>query len=478
MNFGRGLFPYLALTIALVGCSTIRRARDAQAEVAPRGEEAQVSAMQGRLDLRGKSLAELVDFALTNRPSIASARLAVEDARLSLRELAADAPLVSDTPWTAPSISLTGDYSESSAGTHWHEHDYSTRGGPSAGVSVDLLLWDFGRYDAKARAQAERVVAAEVQLVDEGYTVFDEVASAYFTYLEKCALLDVAQTNETEYADHLSQAEARLEAGEANRLDVLRARLDYTQSRQKTVAASNLVTTSGAELMRALGVDASRGTCTDVFGHVSDGIRYVRRGFARTTYGVDEAFNLARTNAPSMRVARAKLRAASHQVDYTVSDLMPSISATTSFRWSDPLWYWSWGVSGVQSIFQGFRKTTAVDRAVVSMRQAATDVDTAEQSLSVSLETAIANRDDSVKALETAVASIRSARENLEMVRRQLSVGDVSRIELSEAIAAHSTAVGDCVTAFYQGQRAEATLFAKVGRYPVYQEERVEEDVK
>ena len=476
MNFRIGHL-FLLLALVAVGCSTIRRARDAQSDVAVRGEDAASAAESGRVDLRGKSLAELVDFALTNRPSVVSARLAVDDARLALKELAADAPLVSDSPWTAPHLSLNGGYSESSAGTHWRDHDYRTAGGPSASVSLDLLIWDFGRYDAKARAQAEKVIAAEVQLVDEGYAVFDEVASAYFTFLEKRALLEVSLTNETEYADHLAQAEARLDAGEANRLDVLRARLDYAQSRQKTVAASNLVTTSGAELMRALGVDAARGTCEEVFGPGPQGIRFVQRGFARTNYGVGEAFDFARTNAPAMRVARAKLRAASHQVDYTIADLMPSVSASASFRWSDPLWYWNWGVSGAQSLFQGFRKTTAVDRAVVAMRQAATDVDAAEQSLSVSLETAIADRDDSVKALETAVASIRSARENLEMVRRQLSVGDVSRIELTEAIAAHSAAMGDCATAFYQGQRAEATLFATTGRYPVYQEEQVEEEI-
>lgn len=477
MNLRLVYSSFLILAFAAVGCSTIRHARDAQAEVSARDAGKFSSASSGQLDLRGKSLAELVDFALTNRPSVVSARLAVDDARLALKELAADAPLVGDSPWTAAHLSLNGAYSETSAGTHWRDHDYRTAGGPSASISLDLLIWDFGRYDAKARAQAEKVIAAEMQLVDEGYAVFDEVASAYFSFLEKRALLEVSLTNETEYADHLARAEARLDAGEANKLDVLRARLDYTQSRQKTVAASNLVTTSGAELMRALGVDASRGSSAEVFGAGPRGIRFVHRGFARTTYGIAEAFDLARTNAPVVRVARAKLRASSHQVDYAIADLMPSVSASASFRWSDPLWYWNWGVSGVQSIFQGFRKTTAVDRSVVAMRQAATEVDAAEQSLSVAIETAIADRDDSVKALETAVASIRSARENLEMVRRQLSVGDVSRIELTEAIAAHSAAMGDCVTAFYQGQRAEATLFAKIGRYPVYQEEEVEEEI-
>ena len=464
---------------AVVGCSTIESAHRAQDEVAARGKDAAVCEVVPRLDLRGASLRELVEFALTNRPSVVSARLAVEDARLALRALAADAPLVSDSPWTTPQLSLNGAYSESSAGTHWDDHEFQTKGSPSAGLSLDLLVWDFGRYNAKAKARSEDVIAAEMNLADTGSDVFYDVATSYFTYLEECALLTVAQTNEQEYADHLARAEAKLDAGEANKLDVLKARLDYAQSRQKTVAASNLVTTSGAALMKSLGVDASRGTCAEVFGRgpAADGIQCVMRGFARSNYGVEDAFDLARTNAPAMRMARAKLRAASHDVDYAVSDLMPSVSASVSFKWSDPLWLWNWGVSGVQSLFQGFRKTTAVDRAVVAMKQAAADVDEAEQELSVSLETAIATRDDSVKSLETAIASIQSARENLDMVRRQFSVGDVSRIELSEAIASHSTAMGDCVTAFYNGQRAEAALFAKIGRYPVYTE-KIETEMK
>ena len=462
----------MAAAAVVVGCSTIKNAREAQDEVEERGQDAAVGGACARLDLRGASLRELVHFALTNRPSVVTASLAVEDARLGLKALAADAPLVSDVPWGAADLSLSGGYSASSESAQWEDLRWNTEGSPSAALSLELLVWDFGRYNAKARAQSEAVIAAEMNLADTGYDVFYDVANSYFTYLEDCALLTVAQTNEQEYADHLARAEAKLDAGEANKLDVLKARLDYAQSRQKTVAASNSVTTAGAELMKALGVDASRGTCEEVFGRgpAADGIQCVMRGFARTEYSVGEAFSLARTNAPAVRMARAKLRAASHEVDYAVADLMPSVSANVKLSWTDPMWLWNWGVSGVQSLFQGFRKTTAVDRAVVAMKEAAADVDEAEQQLSVELETAISARDDSVKALETAVASIQSARENLDMVRRQFSVGDVSRIELSEAIASHSTAMGDCVTAFYSGQRAEAALFAKIGRYPIYTE--------
>ena len=460
----------VALAVAM-GCSTIRNARDAQDSVAAKGsgETPQVS----KVDFRGRSLEWLVGFAMTNRPSVVAARLDVEDARLAMKTIAADAPLVSETPWTALTLSASGGYSESSGGTSLRDHHFSTKGNASAALSLNLLIWDFGRYGARARAQAEAVVAAEISLLREGFLVFEEVSSSYFSFLEKNSLLDVALTNQAQYAERLFQAERRREAGEADRLDVLKARLDLARARQTAVAASNLVATSGARLMDALGVDASRGTCEEAFGHLGLGMDEVARAFARTNYGVGEVFDFARTNAPSVQAARARLRAASHDVDYAIANLMPELSASTTLSWADPLWFWQWGVSAAQSLFQGFRRTTAVDRAVVAMRKAETSVDEAEQSLSANLESAVAVRDNSVEALRCAVASVRSAKENLDTAREQLLVGSVSRVELSDAIASYSTALGDSIVAFYDGQRAEAALFALVGRFPVYSERMV-----
>ena len=462
----------LAAFAAAAGCSVLREAREAQraAEPAAAGEPAAL----GRLDLRGFSLERLVGFALTNRPEMASARLAVEDARLKMKTIAADAPLVSDTPWTAPSISLSGGYSESSPGaTASGGGSWRTYGDPSAALSLNVLLYDFGRNRAQARAQAERVVSAENALVETGFTVFDETALAYFNYREKCALYEVALTNEAEYAEHLVHAEARYEAGEVNRLNVLKARLDLATAREKTVSASNLVVTSGAALMDALGVDASRGTCAEVLGAPEGGLSEARRGFAPTTFGIDETFAFARTNSPAMQGVRARLRAASRDVDYALADLRPTVSASLGLNWANPFWVWSWGLSAAQSVFEGFRRTTAVERATVTLESAGADVLTAEQALSVKLSLALATRDNAVEALATSRISFASARENLALVREQFTVGDVSRIELSEAVASYTAALGDIVTAFYAGQRAEAALFAIVGSYPVYDERKV-----
>ena len=462
--------------MATAGCSTIMNARTAQDAVSAKGSG--VSVAVEKVDFRGRGLEWLVGFAMTNRPSVASARLEVEGARLALKSIAADAPLVSATPWNAFTLSASGGHSESSRGTTMRDHKFSTSGGASGALSLDVLVWDFGRYDARAKAQAERVVAAEIALLQEGYRVFEEVSNSYFSFLEKTSLLEVAVTNQAQYAAHLHQAERRLDAGEANRLDVLKARLDLANARQVTVAASNLVATSGAALMNALGVDASRGTCEEAFGDARLPMGEVARAFEHTSYDVDEVFGFARTNAPAVTVARTRLRAASHRVDAAVADLYPSLSASLALNWTDPLWYWRWGVNGAASLFTGWRRTAAVERATVALDSAACDVDTAELKLSRDIEIAVAERDNAVEALAAARTSVRSASENLDTVREQYRLGDASRIDFADAVAGYASSLGDRVRAFYRGQIAEAMLFRLTGRWPEYTEETISEDEK
>lgn len=474
----RILFGLCAACAVFCGCSSVHRAREVQCALALKGNDGAVAPQESIADLRGASLAELVNFALTNRPSIAQKVLAVEDARQSLRLIAADAPVLSDTPWTALSATLSGGHSESTAGMSRDDLTSHTDGGASALVSLDLVLWDFGRYDARAAAQAELVVAAELALQSEVLAVCRETAVAWFDFLEQRALLGVALTNRMQYSDHLASAQMRMEAGEANRLDVLKSRLDLANAEQRVVAMSNSVDTTGAALMLALGMDVSRGSAAEVVGVEPLPVNTVRRGFATTERTVDEAFAFARTNSPAMRVARAKLRAASRSVDFAVADLMPKITASTSFRWADPFWYWTWGFSAAQSLYEGGRRTTAVDRAVIALEAAAVDIDEVEQKLSVSLETAVANRDNAKQAVRSAVAAVRSAKENLDTVREQLSIGSSDRIELSSAIASDSQARGDCIAAFYDGQRAEAVLYEILGIPPMFTEEILKGDLK
>ena len=464
MKTTRGLFVF-SLLAALIGCETVENARNVQEAVAPRAKgEARLAPELPAFD---GSLEQYVNFALDNRPSMRQARLEVEDARLALKEIAANAPLASSTPWTAFGADASLGHSESSTPAHFDKLKSNTDGNGSASLSLDILIWDFGRNKANASAQAERVIAAELSLVQEGYTVFEEVASTYFERLEGAALLEVAITNERMRSEHFRLAEQRLEAGEAQKLDVLRAKLDLAESREKVVAASNNFMNCSSRFASKLGLEASNGKILPL-GVEGSALEGMSHAFEETGFKSAELYSFARTNSPSIQVSRARLKAASYNVDYAINDLLPNLSASVSLNWSDPLWTWRWGVNAAQSLFTGFKRTTAIDRAAVALESALADLDDAELGLSVEIEVAVANRDNSKEAIATAKASVASAKENLDTVREQLFVGDVSRVEYTEAVADYASSLASLVEAFYAHQISEAKLFALTGQKPLY----------
>lgn len=445
-----------AAICALAGCSTISRARREQKAMVRYTNDLAVVRAPLRVNLLGSSLQDYVTFAMSSRPSVETARLAVSNAALALISVTSDRSL---------QMSLSGGYSQSTANTHefsWHQR----RGKGTADISFDLLIYDFGRIDARERAAREDLISAKRSLAEAELAVFDEVCKAYFTVLRSDALLEVARTNEFMHAEHLRQAESLFGAGEAKKLDVLKARVDLSDARLATINASNDVVTAGAEFLRSLGLENDRAAREDVIGIATNSLEEMIGGLPATTYNAAEALQIARTNSPSLMVLRAQLRAAMADVDYAVADLMPKVTLSSAFSFVDPAWNWSWGFRGVQSVIDGFRKQTAVDAAVVAMKSARTAVEAGEQKLSCDLAVAAATRDNARQSLDTARVEVAQARENFENVMMQYRVGDASRLDFTDAAGTLASALGTRVKAFYAAEMAEAALVRLTGLDP------------
>jgi outer membrane protein len=465
------IYLFSATAMIFAGCSTIDNARKAQEVLEKKGTISVSFEKTVPKILEKSSLESMVAFSISNRPSMTAKRLAMFDERLKMRELSAGAPLLSTNAWwNAAEIKVGGSYSAKSASSSFSDLSVNTHGSASSAISLELLIWDFGRNDASLKSQSERVVASEFEYVKEGYNVFSETSKAYFKYLECLALLEVAFTNEHEYTVHLQRAQQKMDLGEGRKLDVLRAKLDLANAKESTVSASNEVVVSEAKLLKALGVEAFSGSASIILPRTDNLLFKMMRAFNDTEFDGQEAYKTALTNSPSIQISRAKFRAANSDVDRSVADLYPTLTASVSLNWADPLWYWNWGVNAVQSLFTGFRKTTAVDRAVVALKSAASQVDEADQTLFMNLSTAIAERDTAKQALSTAETSVREAAENLDTVRRQYDLGDVSSVEYTKAVSDYVDALGNVVRAFYRGQSAEVDLITVMGVFPIFDE--------
>ena len=453
----RATGPCICALALVCGC-VCGDAREEQRRVARRLAEGGGTAAESPAP--GAPLASLVEFALAHRPSMKAAELDVIDARLAMEELKADAPLASTCPWRAPKVDLGASYAESSRPAHSDDFKAKTKKGDlSATLSVDLTIYDFGRWDARVKAQAKNTLAAEEAMEREGYTVFNETAEAYFTLAQNIELERLAQSNIVQYTEHLREAESRFEAGEAQKLDVLVAKLDLANAREAAVSAANNVTTARARLAHAIGAAPDARFLPEL-----------REEFAgRAADGTAEAlFAHASTNAPAMKIARARLEAASAQVDYTVADLLPNLGASLSLNWTDPLWYWRWGVSAAQNLFAGGRNATAVERAVNAMLKSESELDAAQNALARDMELAVAERDSAAEAERAALDSLRQAEENYATVVSQYEVGEASRIDFTDAVAAKTAAETAVAKAKCRRQIAIASIYSLTGEKPVF----------
>ena len=452
------IFAFLPLVL-LAACETLHNAELAKTEVAAATNP--LPPLSGeRVKLAGCQLADFVDFALTNRPEVISAELAVESRLLAITAVESGKPFM-------PHLNMSANYGQSTAnaGSHYSGHNSGRFNGSA---TLEMLLVDFGRYDADFRAACEDLAAAETALAETRLNVFEEVSTSYFTMLMNDALLDVARTNEWECMNHLTQATNRFENGEAKLLDVLRARLDLSEAVQARISASNDTVTAGAEFLRALGLSADRATREDLVPASETGLDAALKEFELSRMSAVEALAFARTNSPALMVKRAQLRVAANEVDWAVADLFPELKLTSSFNFADPAWNWSWAFGAAQSLFLGWRKTAAVDAAVIRMRSARMDVEAAERTLSRDLAVAVAARDDSVASLAAARTSVKQARENLRVSDEQYRLGEASRIDYTTAVSDYAVALGKRVKAFYEGQLAEARIIRLTGSEPLY----------
>ena len=232
------------------------------------------------------------------------------------------------------------------------------------------------------------------------------------------------------------------------------------------INASNDVVTAGAEFIRALGLSVDCVSREDVASVADNALESFRRDLPSTVYGAGEALDLARTNAPSLKALRARLRAASAEVDYAIADLFPTISFSGAVSFADPAWNWSWGFKALQNLIDGYRKRTLVDEAVVALERSRVALDEAEQNLSRDLAVATATRDNARVSLETARIEVQQAKENLDTVVEQYRLGDASRIDFTDAASGFASALGARVKAFYAGEIAEAELIRLTGVVP------------
>lgn len=436
-----------AAALATSGCTTVRRARDAQdAAKAPAGERTVRAAEVGFDTNTVLTLDRALEVALRYHPSIVRAQQALEAAEAQLRSAGAA---------RKPSVDTGAGYTRRTSNTEASRGSSTSTDGYSASADLDLLIYDFGRTPADIRQAAERRLAAEQDWRAAKSDAAYAVRTAFYDLGKARELEQVAAEAVRQFEAHLEQVRAFAEVGQRIRYDVTKAEVDVGNARLSLIDARNSVATSRAALNQSLGLAEDP-------GYRAGG------GAGGEVPGTTESLMaVARERHPELRALHAQARAASSAVDAAIADLYPALRLRGSYGWSGgalPLvWNWSAGLNATLSLLDGGRRTAQIDASVAALRSARARQAEREQQIYLELCRAFSVRDTARQRLELADLIEREARDSLNLVNERYRVGKASAVEVTDAQVAVSRAQADQVKARFDVYLATAQILHAIG---------------
>ena len=446
------LFIFLVSAGLLASCSTVDEARKAQkGDSLLEGERTVTPAEMGIEAGKTYNLGELERVALRSSPSVFQAGQNLISAQLQLKIVKAD---------YLPTFDLVAGYEAGTSNEFKRPQSSHFDGNGYGGVDFKLLIYDFGKTDAKVAQEIQNVVAAEKELILARVNSVYSVRKAFFELKRRIELNIVAEQAVAQYKEHLDHMLAKYEHGKGTKYDCSKARVDYDSSVLDQITSANNVRTAQAELVKTLGFDSAFDFLTGE-GQMPD-----------VEIGVDALMEIVRKTDPSLGILRANAEAAKLYIDEQIAELYPTISlsaealaAGLSQGWP-AIWNLTGGAEIAQNIFNGNRNINAIKQAVSQLRTARSQIAEYEQSVYAELTTARLNLNKAKKQYEVALASEKVAKENLELVTERFNVGKASSLERTDAQVSYTSAQADAVSAKYDCQDALAEIFRIIGRDP------------
>jgi outer membrane protein TolC len=446
-RLGAALTLGLGLAVLATGCATVRRARDAQSTGhVPPGERTVTAAELGFTSNSILGLDRAMGLALTNHPSVTQARQNLLAAGAAVRQARA-------AYW--PALDAGAGYRSATANTAADRNAGGLDDSYSGTLSLDVLLYDFGRTPARVRqSYARQLLAAE----DLRSTLSDlefSVSTAYLELGRAQELLQVREEATRQFRLRLEQVRAFVEVGRRIRYDATKAEVDLGNAQLALIDARNTLATARATLNRRLGLAESPDY-------------QVTEVSLKPVMGTPGALMArARQRHPGIRALQAREAEASAAVDEAIADLYPSLRVQAEGTLTGSAFPLvrnaAAALRGTLGLFSGWSRTARIDQAAAQLRAARAAVADREQQVCLNLNVALSLLNTAQQRLTLTELVLRQARESVELAAEQYRLGKASAVELTDAQVTFFNARAGTVNARFDCQTAIAQIRLAVG---------------
>jgi outer membrane protein len=405
------------------------------------------------------TLAEAIELALGHHPSLLAARGAAASREASMGE--ARAPLL-------PQLSVSSSYTQQTnnsfprpqfggSGLSTPEPSHRSTGNYSNSLSLQQLIFDFGKTGNELRAARESLDASRFDVDTSRLNIVLNVKVAYYGLLEARHLVEVNEETVKQFQEHLDQVQGFYQAGTRTRYDVTTAEVNLTNARLDLIKAKNAVRVAEVTLANAMGVpDQAIGAMEELLE------------FQKMDVQEEQALNEAMTHRPDLQSVEAERRSAEASVRSAQRGYFPVLSGSADYTYRGqnfPLvWNWDVGASLSVPIFSGLLTQSQVARARADAMVADANAETLRQTVLLEVRQSYSNLVEAEERVKTAEVVVKQAQENLDLANGRFQAGVGTSVEQTDAQVQLANAKTARLQALFDYRVAAATIEKAMGR--------------
>ncbi len=346
-----------------------------------------------------------------------------------------------------------GFYNENNSDNNYYNSHY--RELPSVGVSVNKLVWNFGKTTAYIKMEEFYKIGAEYEFMDSLCNTLFDVKLRYYALLRAKALQLVAQNNVEINENFLKLAQTK------RRPDIKTAELNLSESEIKLLEAQNEYKNAKIDLNNSMYLDSQPDYTikdTHTFSYGND-YAYNEKSYRSEafipmtfTFPLDKAVEIAYDNSPDLSVLVATKQAMEQNLLYIKRTYLPDLTANAGYGFNNS------NQTANNSFKVGVNLSSSVNLmelkhsikgADAQLSIADNEIELFKKDLYFEVKKALNNVDKYQNQIPTAKMEVEQSLENLHLVEEQYKSNQLNYVALQDARKDYNNALTKYIETMY-----------------------------
>lgn len=346
-----------------------------------------------------------------------------------------------------------GFYNENNSDNTYYNSHY--RELPSVSVSVNKLVWNFGKTTAYIKMEEFYKIGAEYEFMDSLCNALFDVKLKYYALLRAKALQLVAQNNVEINENFLKLAQTK------RRPDIKTAELNLSESEIKLLEAQNEYKNAKIDLNNSMYLDSQPDYTikdTHTFSYGNDYAYNEKSNRSEAfipmtfTFPLDKAVEIAYDNSPDLSVLVATKQAMEQNLLYIKRTYLPDLTANAGYGFNNS------NQTANNSFKVGVNLSSSVNLmelkhsikgADAQLSIADNEIELFKKDLYFEVKKALNNVDKYQNQIPTAKMEVEQSLENLHLVEEQYKSNQLNYVALQDARKDYTNALTKYIETMY-----------------------------